>query len=261
MSTIGNKKCFLIDLDGTIYNGDNPIIYARDFIEKLNNKGLDYYFITNNAHESSRSISKKLENMGIISTEKNIISCVDATIEYLLENHRNDKIHLVSNNFLSNILKEKGFNLTSDDPDIVLVGFDDELNFEKMSLALRHVLNGALLICTGRDGSIPSTNGILPYTGSICQAIATAGNVEPIYMGKPDKYIFNTILGKINQNLSECLMIGDRLDTDIDFGKSNGMDTCLVLTGITNIDMIKKSNIIPSLICEDLNELMNQLNL
>lgn len=257
---IKRKKTFLIDLDGTVYNGGTLIKHADKFIEKLIEKNLEYFFITNNAHLSSKDISNRLEKIGIKSNEKNIISCSDATIEYLKKHNSNSKIHLVANEFLENVFKENGFLLDNENPDVVVVGFDDNLTFEKLSLAVKNVLNGAKLVCTGVDGSIPSENGILPYTGAICKSIETATHVKAIYIGKPEKFIFNTILGRINNELENCLMIGDRLDTDIDFGKSNGIDTCLTLTGLTDEKLLSKSDIKPDIIVNDLSELIDLLN-
>ncbi|MFV0441367.1 MAG: HAD-IIA family hydrolase [Lachnospirales bacterium] len=254
-SILQSKKTFLLDLDGTVYNGNSPIPTANEFIEKLYNNNLNYFFISNNAHEPSEKIQEKLNKMGIIASKENIVTCIDATLDYLENYHLKDKIHVLGNDFLKNLLLEKGYILDDENPNIVLVGFDKEVTFEKLSLATKHLLNDAILICTGVDGSIPSDDGIVPYTGALCEALAVASKVTPIYMGKPEKHIFNSISNKVNCSLDECIMIGDRLDTDIEFGISNGVDTCLVLTGTTNRTHLKNNDIAPTIICDDLSEL------
>lgn len=251
-----NYKTFLLDLDGTIYNGDTPIREAENFINLLLEKNLEYFFISNNGHEPTINIVKKLNKMGIKATEDNVITCIDATLHYLKKNYKNSKIHLIGNAFLENLLIKHGFILTNEKPNIVLVGFDDKLNFEKLSMGTKYVLEGAKLICTGVDGSIPSNNGIIPYTGAICSPIALASNTIPVYMGKPEKYMYEAILEKTKNNPKDFIMIGDRLDTDIAFGKSNNINTCLLLTGVTNKEMVDKSQIKPTLVCKDLNDLV-----
>lgn len=261
MINVKDKKTFLIDLDGTIYNGDTLTKDADKFIEKLVEKGLEYYFITNNAHQSPMAISERLKKIGIMCSAENIITCSEATIDYLEINNKNSRIHLVANDYLDNELREKGFNLSTENADVVVVGFDDSLTFKKLSSAVTSVLNGAKLVCTGVDGSIPASGGvILPYTGAIATAIAVATKVEPIYIGKPEKFIFNTILNRISYNISDCLMIGDRLDTDIDFGKSNNIDTCLTMTGLTDDMLLENSNIKPDFICKDLGDLLKLID-
>lgn len=260
MININKIKTFLIDLDGTIYNGGVLTKDADKFIETLNEKDIEYFFITNNAHQSAKDISSRLQKIGINSSEKNIISCSDATIEYLKENNQNSKIQVVANNYLKNIFKENLFILDDENPDVVVIGFDDNLTFSTLSLAVKNVLNGATLVCTGVDGSIPSDQGILPYTGAICKSIEVATNKDAIYIGKPEKFIFNTILNKITNNKDECLMIGDRLDTDIAFGKSNNIKTCLTLTGLTDEKFLSKSNIKPDFVVKNLGELIKYIN-
>lgn len=260
MVKIKNKKTFLIDLDGTIYNGNTLTNNADKFIKYLSDTNLEYFFITNNAHQSSLNISKRLSGMGIKCSAENIITCSEATVEYLEEYHQNSKIHLVANEYLEKTFKDKGFNLNSENSDVVVIGFDDNLTFEKLSLAVKNVLDGAKLICTGVDGSIPAGEGVvLPYTGAISTAVSVATNTEPIYIGKPEKFIFNTIINRISSTLDNCIMIGDRLDTDIYFGKSNNIDTCLTLTGLTDDKLLSKSDIKPDLVCKDLDELLNLL--
>lgn len=254
---IKNKKTFLIDLDGTVYNGGILTNKADKFIEKLLENNLEYFFITNNAHQCAKDISDRLEKIGIKSNKKNIITCSDTTIDYVKTNYKDCSVQLVANDYLKNLFKDNGFNITSSNPDVVIVGFDDKLTFDTLSSAVQNVLNGAVLICTGVDGSIPSDNGILPYTGAICKSIEAATHIDAIYMGKPEKYIFNTIFKKTKNSITDCLMIGDRLDTDIDFGKSNGIDTCLTLTGLTDEKLLEKSTIKPDIIVSDLGELMD----
>lgn len=257
---IKDKKTFLIDLDGTIYNGNTLTKKADKFIEKLIELNLEYFFITNNAHQSPEDISLRLKNIGIECSADNIITCSQATIEYLEQNHSNSKISLLANDYLEKTFKEKGFNLVKENADIVVVGFDYDLTFSKLSDAVTNVLNGAKLVCTGVDGSIPANGGvILPYTGAIAMAISVATHTNPIYIGKPEKFIFNTILNRISNDISECLMIGDRLDTDIDFGLSNNIDTCLTLTGLTDEKLLNNSDIKPDFVCKDLGELMDLL--
>lgn len=254
---IKNKKTFLIDLDGTVYNGNVLTKNADKFIDMLIEKNIEYFFITNNAHQSANDISDRLKNIGIKSTEKNIITCSDATIDYLKKEYKNCKVQLVANDYLKSLFKKNNFIIDNENPDVVVVGFDDNLTFDTLTLAVQNVLKGAKLVCTGVDGSIPSDNGVLPYTGAICNAISVATHIKPIYIGKPEKFIFDTILGRISNDISDCIMIGDRLDTDIDFGKSNGIDTCLTLAGLTDEKLLEKSDIKPDFVIKDLGDLIN----
>lgn len=242
----------MLDMDGTIYHENSLIPGAKDFFELLKKQGKNYVFMTNNSSQSKYSYVEKLNNLGIDATIDNIASSVNATIDYLNLHKPKAKIYLVGTESFQNELESEGFSIVpveyrTMDIDYVLVGFDTELNYEKIVGACYFLSRGVDYLATNCDMCCPVKNKkYIPDCGAICQLIDTATNREPLFLGKPNKYIVQSVVKKWSISEADVICIGDRLYTDIAVGINAGVDTAVVLTGEATKDDLLTTPFMPT---------------
>lgn len=240
------KSVFLLDMDGTIYLGDKLIDGAKEFLEEIKKQKKRYIFLTNNASKDKFSYVAKLKKLGIEATIEDIYSSADATINYLKKLSKK-KIFLVGNTSLENQLSSNGFEIIKERNkkiDAVLVSFDTELTYEKLWIACDYLQDGYDYFATHPDYVCPLENGrIMPDAGSIIELLNTCVDRRPIVIGKPEKTMIEGLIGKYKFDKKDLIMLGDRLYTDIAMGKKAEIKSCLVLSGETNLDQYKKSDI------------------
>lgn len=260
---------FAIDLDGVIYRENQPISGSQKTIEILRKKGNIVVFITNNATLSREGYVKKLIKLGFPTKKEEIMCAAYATAMYLAENNgKNKKAYVVGENGLIEELKNSGLKIiktsrTETKIDYVVVGLDRKFNFLKLLIASDAIRNGAEFIASNTDSTWPGKNGkIYPGGGSIVRAIEEASGIKPKTIGKPEPYMLNKILEYFNIKPEKTLVIGDRIETDILFGKNAGAKTALVLTGITTKKMVENlpKNLKPDYIFNNINEVLSVLN-
>lgn len=244
---------YLVDMDGTIYRGSDPILHAKEFISYLQQKGRKFLLVTNCPGNSTDVLIEKVRNMGIYIGQNNIISSGDVTAEFLCSSTYK-RIYLIGSDALKEKLTGKGINVVTEDADCVVVGYDQAFDYKKMKEATQFILDGAEFICTNCDFTIPEGDKVVPHTGSIAAAIEAATGIKPVYMGKPEHYLLDAVVQRFGCDRSKCCIIGDRLDTDIYFGVKQNIISFLVLTGVTNPEMLKYSTIQPTKVFEDLSE-------
>jgi len=247
-------------LDGTIYRGDSPIPYAREFIEYLNENDRKYLLLTNCPGNTPGLLVEKLSRMGISVREDNILTSGQATASYLEKNYKGERVYLVGGEALEEELRKKGIDVTrelrGDGCDCVVVGYDKQFTYEKMTVASQLIAGGARFICTNGDLTIPHGETFVPHTGAISLSIEAASGVKPIVVGKPEKAMLDTAMELLGCRREDCCIIGDNLDTDISMGTRFNIQSFLVLTGVTNRDMAGQSVIRPSMIFENLLEVL-----
>ncbi len=231
-----DKKCFIFDIDGTVARGTTPIPEAVTFILRLRKTGRQVIFYTNNPNRSHTEAADYLNAMGFETGPDEIVSSEDVAFDYLREHHKGGKVFLVGVPAMERHFIEAGFDVVGMDAeraDVVLVGFDQTLTYEKITKAIRLLLGGAVLLGTHPDRITPSSDGMVLDCGSICAMLTSATGIEPIYLGKPSP------LGLVNLSrvtgllADQMCMVGDRLYTDVAFGNNAGMTSLLVLTGGT----------------------------
>ncbi len=246
------KKLFVLDMDGTFYLGDRLIPGSLEFLEKLRQKGKDFLFFTNNSSRTRQFYKKKLASMGCFVDEDSIVTSGDVTIRYLKENHSGARVYLVGTDLLEQSFMESGVKLTKNDPDIVVIGFDTTLTYEKIERACTFIRNGAIFIATHLDLNCPTEDGFIPDCGSMCAMIEASTGVKPRYLGKPFRDTVDMIQLITGRSNDEIAFVGDRLYTDIAVGVNNGITGILVLTGETMMDDVEKSSVKPDYIFESL---------
>lgn len=254
-----NKKVFVLDMDGTIYLGNNLIEGSLEFIEKLRNSGINYLFFTNNSSRTSDYYIRKLANMGFNITSEQIASSTEVTINYLRKNYSGKRIYLLATPPVEKLFQDNGIMLDDKDPDTVVITFDQTINYEKLTLACTFIRNGCDFIATHPDFNCPTEDGFIPDCGAMCAFITASTGKKPKYLGKPHRETVDYILDRTGLNLDDVVFVGDRLYTDIATAYHHGATSLLVLSGETKQEDLADSEIKPDFIFPCLRDVIEVL--
>jgi 4-nitrophenyl phosphatase len=249
-----NYKGYLIDLDGTMYRGTEQIVEAVELVQKLHEKGIPYLFVTNNSSRTPSQVAEKLRDFDIPATEQQVFTTSQATANYIYDLKQDATVNVIGEEGIRHALEEKGFQLTGENADFVVVGIDRDISYEKLSVACLAVRNGATFISTNGDIAIPTERGLLPGNGSLTSVVSVSTNTKPIFIGKPESIIMNQALKVLGTSKEETLMVGDYYDTDILAGINAGIDTLIVHTGVTTREHLTGYEIQPTYAVDSLKE-------
>ena len=245
-------KYFIIDMDGTFYLDGNLIDGANAFLETVKKKGKDFYFFTNNSSNNTKVCQEKLHKMGCDVEEDKIIISSHVTISYLLREYKDKKVFLLGNERLTKDFQNAGIPLVNENPDVVVLGFDTTLTYQKLWDACNYIRNGVPYIATHPDMNCPTADGFMPDTGSMMALIEASTGKSPLVMGKPNTFTVDYLCDKLNCLPEELCFIGDRLETDILIGQKHNIPSVLVLTGVTSLEDYKKSDIKATVVMDSL---------
>lgn len=252
-------RCFLLDMDGTFYLGNRLLPGALEFIHLLNQRGVAYLFLTNNSSKTRKEYAEKIGRMGLRLPESKIFTSGEATAIYLNKRQPGAKLYVVGTPALEHEFVEHGFQLTLDQPDFAVLGFDTTLTYEKLWKLCDLVVAGVPYIATHPDINCPTETGFMPDIGAMIALVATSTGKHPdVVIGKPNKPIVDSVAEKLHLPVESLCMIGDRLYTDIALGQT-GLHTILVLSGETREEDIPASPFQPDLIMRDLAALTNTM--
>lgn len=233
-------KNFLLDMDGVLVRGRTPIEGAQDFIDRLNQSSRPYLVLTNNPIYTPGDLSHRLAAEGLDVPSDRIFTSAMATARFLDIQHPGGKAFVIGETGLTTAMHGVGYVLTDLNPHYVVLG-EGRLDMESLTKAVRLVHGGAHFIATNPDAAGPAEDGIVPANGAIAAMIQTATGVEPYVVGKPNPLMFRTALNYLDVHSEDTIMIGDNLRTDIRGGIESGLETALVLSGLTNEDEIERS--------------------
>jgi 4-nitrophenyl phosphatase len=231
----------LIDLDGCVYIGHEPIPGSADFLAEARRRGLKFLLVTNNSTTSPELVAERMRTMGIDVQPGEILTSAQAAAAYVSRHaRRGSRVRIIGEAGLRQAAEEEGLSVVEDGAavasDWVIAGLDRGFTYEKLTGATRAIMAGARFVATNADALLPVEGGqVLPGAGTIIAAIQTATAVEPVVCGKPEPGLFEhglRRLGGLSPN--QVAMIGDRLDTDVVGGRRAGLRTILVLTGVTD---------------------------
>lgn len=254
-----NIKCFILDLDGTVYLEETILDGSLNFLKQLEKMGIQFKFYTNNSSKNAQFYINRITKMGYPVEESKMLISNKVIIEHLINNMPDKKVYLLGTEYLRQDFEKAGINLVEDTPDIVVVGFDTTLVYEKVSKACHYIRNGALFYGVNPDFNCPVKNGFIPDCGSICTMITASTGVKPTYFGKPTHYTLDYIKRNTGFKESEIAFVGDRLYTDIAIGNGNDALTILVLTGESTEEDVITSETKPKMICQSLKEVKELL--
>ncbi|WP_085522877.1 TIGR01457 family HAD-type hydrolase [Tuberibacillus sp. Marseille-P3662] len=247
-------KAYLIDLDGTVYKGTEPINEAIDFVKTLHERGETYLFVTNNATRTKEQVSEKLVNMGAPATPDQVLTTSMAAAQYIQTRTPGASVYFIGEAGLETALIDAGLSFEEDVPDYVVIGLDRHVNYEKLAKASLAVRNGATFISTNPDEVILTERGFLPGNGAITSVVSSATHTDPIFIGKPEAIIVEQALEKLGVAKNEAIMIGDNYHTDILAGINAGVDTLMLHTGVTTREELTNVEEQPSYVMDSLSE-------
>ncbi len=226
-------RSWLMDMDGVLVREEHAIPGADTFLARLTELGRPFLVLTNNSIYTRRDLAARLAASGLHVPEDAIWTSALATARFLESQRPGGSAFVIGEAGVTTALHDAGYTLTDRDPDYVVLGETRTYSFERITTAIRLITRGARFIATNPDATGPSADGPLPATGSVAALISRATGVEPYFVGKPNPLMMRSALNAIDAHSESAAMIGDRMDTDIVSGLEAGMETILVLTGVT----------------------------
>ena len=226
-------ESWLTDMDGVLVHEGQPVPGAPEFVGRLRRSGKPFLILTNNSIYTARDLQARLARIGIVVPETAIWTSALATAQFLDDQRPGGTAYVIGEAGLTTALHNAGYVLTNLDPEYVVLGETRTYSFEAITTAVRLIHCGAKFICTNPDPTGPSHEGILPAAGSVAAMISKATGVEPYFVGKPNPMMMRSALNTIGAHSETTAMIGDRMDTDVLCGLEAGLETILVLTGIS----------------------------
>jgi NagD protein len=253
-----NKRSYIMDMDGVIYAENKLLEGAKAFIRILKERGNKFLFLTNNSRQTTLDLSKKLALLDVEVPPKCIFTSAVATAMFLHKQNPRGTAYVIGDVGLYNALHDVGYNITEFHPDYVVVGESRSYSYEVIEKACNFVLEGSRFIGTNPDTTGPKELGIVPATGALTAPIEKATGVKPYFIGKPNPLMMRTALQKLGSHSGNTVMIGDRMDTDVVAGIETGLETILVLSGVTNREQAKRYPYQPNRICTSIKEVLDQ---
>ncbi|MHB9133874.1 MAG: HAD-IIA family hydrolase [Armatimonadota bacterium] len=256
---MNEKKAFLLDMDGVLVRGRTPVPGAQEFIARLVETNTPFLILTNNPIYTPGDLQHRLASEGLLVPDGHIFTSAMATANFLNRQRPNGTAFAIGESGLTEALHDIGYVLTSVNPDYVVLGETTFYNIEQITKAVRLVAAGARFIATNPDPSGPAETGIVPACGAMAALIEKATGVAPYFIGKPNPLMMRSALNFMDAHSENSVMVGDRMDTDIISGMEAGMETILVLSGVTRQEEIERfpyrpTHILPSVAAIDLSE-------
>ncbi len=220
--------------------GSQAIPGAQQFIERLIETETRFAILTNNPMYTPRDLQYRLESIGLKVPYESLFTSAMATAHFLNKQMPRGSAYVIGETGLTTALHDVGYVFTDRNPDYVVLGETTNYNFERISKAVRLIASGARFIATNPDTSGPSEKGLEPACGAMAALIEAVTGVKPYFVGKPNPLMMRIALRFLGVHSEETVIVGDRMDTDIVAGMESGMETILVLTGVTREEDIAK---------------------
>ncbi|PRX50250.1 NagD protein [Prauserella shujinwangii] len=249
---------YLTDMDGVLVQEEHMIPGADEFLAELRSNGTSFLVLTNNSIYTPRDLRARLLASGLDVPEEAIWTSALATAKFLDSQRPNGSAFVIGEAGLTTALHEAGYVLTDRDPDYVVLGETRTYSFTAITRAIRLIQGGARFIATNPDATGPSREGVLPATGSIAALIEKATGRAPYFVGKPNPLMMRSALRALGAHSEHTLMIGDRMDTDVHSGIEAGLQTILVLSGISTRDSAERYPYRPTLVLDSIADLVGR---
>lgn len=252
---------YILDMDGVLYRGNTIVPEVPAFIDAMTLAGIPYAMATNNSTNTPLQYVEKLAAMGIDVPEASIVTSGVATVTLLKSRYElGTSVYVVGMAALEEALFADGYFVPAGvDAQVVVSGANFELRYEHLRTACLAIRAGAAYVATNADKTFPTEDGLIPGSGAIVAALSAATDIDPLVVGKPSPEMIESCLKIIGVPAARALMIGDRLDTDILAGERARTPTLLVLTGVSTVQDVASTGIVPSVIVETLAPLSEAL--
>jgi NagD protein len=242
-------KHYLIDMDGVLVRGRTLIPGADVFISRLHERGAQYLVLTNNPRYTPADLSHRLGTLGLEVPAERIFTSAMATARFLQSQNPNGTAFVLGESGLTSAIHSIGYVITDLNPDYVVLG-EGSFDLELLTKAIRLVAAGAHFIATNPDPSGPGEGGTVPACGAMAAFIERASGVSPYFVGKPNPLMMRTALNYLDVHSEDTVMVGDTMSTDIKGGVESGMQTILVMTGVTRLDEVSRFPFRPTVVCD-----------
>ncbi len=250
------KKGFICDMDGVIYHGNQLLPESAKFVKWLQRENKRFLFLTNSSERSRLELRQKLCRMGLDVEESHFYTSALATADFIKSQKPGASVYCIGEAGLHNALYEAGISMNDVNPDYVVVGETQNYNYQSIAKAVKLVLSGAKLIGTNPDLTGPVENGdIAPACRALTAPVELSTGKTAYFLGKPNPLMMRTGIKLLGCEIEDVAIVGDRMDTDIIAGIESGADTVLVLTGVSNVDNIKKFPYQPGIIVENVGKI------
>ena len=262
MADLKDITLFLLDMDGTVNLGYDPIDGAKEFLETLKEQGKNYIFLTNNSSKSASDYVEKMRSLGFPCESENVFTSGMAAGMFLEENKKGSKVYVCGTKSLKNELKNYDVDMSEsgEDADTVLLGYDTELDYKKIRTVCDLLDGGADYYATNIDMVCPIEGGrYLPDCGSFADMFEQAVKRRPRFLGKPDRTMIDIIAKAQGVPYENIAMVGDRIYTDVKTGINAGVTSVLVLSGETTMEDYKKSDVKPDYILDSVKDIYDAI--
>lgn len=256
MEQLRQKKGFICDMDGVLYHGDRLLPGVKEFLDFLHREKKEFLFLTNASGRSPKELQMKMWRMGLDVDEHHFYTSALATAKFLSSQNPGCSAYVIGEPGLFNALHDVGITINNIDPDYVIIGETSNYNYDSICQAVKHVFNGAKLIGTNTDLTAPLERGIVPACRALVAPIEATTGKTAYYVGKPNPLMMRTGLKMLGVHSGEAVMIGDRMDTDIIAGIETGLDTVLVLTGVTSRETMEQYPYRPRLVLSGVGDIV-----
>lgn len=246
----------IIDMDGVLYQGDKALPGVREFFAFLRARSIRFLLATNNSTRTAQQYVDKLARMRVEVALSEVLTSSQAMAMYLETlAPPGTKVYVIGEEGLETAVRERGYIISGDGAEFVVVGLDRRLTYKKLKVATLLIRKGARFIGSNPDKTLPTEEGFIPGAGAIQAALEASTGVAPTIIGKPERTIFELALAKMGSDQEDTAIIGDRLDTDVLGGYNAGLTTILVLSGATTRQDVDSAPIKPDLVFENISHL------
>ena len=235
MESLAEIRNLILDMDGVLYRGSEPMPRLREFFAFLKERSIPFILVTNNATRTPLERSRKLAAMGVEVSPSEILVSGQAAARYLRRQYpAGTRVHVFGMPALVRAMEEEGFIPADDDVKVVVASVNLEVTYPKIKQAVDLIRKGAQFIATNLDPNIPSETGFLPGSGAMVAMLATAAEVRPTAVGKPEPIMYELAMDQMGARPETTAAVGDRVATDIVGGKRAGITTVCVLSGASD---------------------------
>lgn len=255
--TLSSLKGLIIDMDGVLWRGREPLPGIAEFFAFLRARGIRFVLATNNSSRTEAQVAERLAGYGAPVAIDEIVTSSTATAEYLASLvPAGSRVYAIGMDGVRQALTQRGFVLGEENgAAAVVVGIDWRVTYDQLKRATLLIRGGAKFVGTNSDATYPAPEGIIPGNGALLAAIETATGVKPIVVGKPEPILYQQSLRRLNTPLEATAALGDRLETDIRGGIRAGLKTILVMSGVTTPELLAASDVQPDWVFEDILDL------